>query len=79
MLFSLFLKDLETHLHENWSADIEIDQMNIFLLLFADDTAIISETPNGLQKHLNTLHTYYERWGLTVNIGKTKVMIFRRG
>lgn len=57
MLFSLFLEYLETHLHKNWSADIKIDQMNIFLLLFADDSAIISETLNDLQKHLNTLHT----------------------
>lgn len=79
MLFSLFLEDLETHLHENLSAGIDIDQINIFLLLFADDLAIISETPNGLQKHLNTLHTYCERWGLTVNIDKTKVMIFQKG
>lgn len=65
-------------MHENWSGGIEIEQINIFLLLSADNLAI-SETPNGLQKHLNTLHTYCEKWGLTVNIDKTKAMIFQKG
>lgn len=69
MIFSQFLEDLETHFQEKWSAGIEIEQINIFLLLIADDLAIINETfTNGPQKHLDKLHTYCERWDLTVNI-----------
>lgn len=61
VLFSQFLEDLETHFQEK--------QINIFLLLIADDLAIINETfTNGPQKHLDKLHTYCERWDLTVNI-----------
>ena len=32
----------------------------------------------GLQRLLNVLHSYCIEWGLTVNIGKTAVMVFNR-
>ena len=40
---------------------------------------IFAETPAGLQKGLDTLKFYCNRWKLTVNIKKTKIMIFRNG
>ena len=51
----------------------------IFLLLFADDIALISSTPVGLQTQLDSLATASDRLGLKVNLDKTKVMIFRKG
>ncbi len=66
------------HLRNNTDADfVTIDQLQIFLLLFADDTAIFAETEYGLQSLLNGLHDYCNRWGITVNIGKTKVVVFQ--
>jgi hypothetical protein len=32
--------------------------MNIFLLLYADDTVLMAETPEDLQKQLNIFHEY---------------------
>jgi hypothetical protein len=32
--------------------------MNIFLLLYADDTVLMAETPEDLQKQLNIFHDY---------------------
>lgn len=58
---------------------MESEQINIVLILFAGDLVMLSETPIGPQKHPNTLLTYFERWGLTVNIDKTKAMIFQKG
>ena len=48
-------------------------------MLFADDIALISETPAGLQRAINILARVSKRLGLTVNLGKTKIMVFRAG
>ena len=53
--------------------------MSIYLLLFADDAVIFSETIEGLQESLNNLAWYCDKWNLTVNIDKTKIMVFRKG
>ncbi len=48
-------------------------------MLFADDTALFSESATGLQCLLDGLQTYCNRWGITVNKSKTKVVIFQGG
>ena len=50
--------------------------MNLFVLLYADDTILLAETPDGLQKQLNIFSKYCNLWRLKVNAEKTKVMIF---
>lgn len=40
---------------------------------------MFSETAEGLQESLNLLKQYCLRWKLTVNTGKTKIMVFRKG
>ncbi|MES9883266.1 MAG: reverse transcriptase family protein [Sedimenticola sp.] len=78
ILFLIFIDDMAEHLRNNTDADfVTIDQLQIFLLLFADDTALFAETEYGLQSLLNGLHDYCNRWGITVNIGKTKVVVFQ--
>ena len=47
----------------------------LFLLLYADDIVIMSETEEGLKHGLCLLENYCDRWKLTVNATKTKVMI----
>ena len=51
--------------------------MQIFLLLFADDIALIAS--NGLQKQINKLESYCDEWKMTVNTEKTKVIVFKDG
>ena len=51
----------------------------IFQLLFADDIVLISSTPTGLQRQINSLEEISRTLGLTVNLDKTKVMVFRKG
>jgi hypothetical protein len=51
----------------------------IFLLLFADDICLISTTPAGLQNQLDNLEKASTPLGLTVNLKKTIVMVFRKG
>ena len=55
ILFSLFLNDIEMYLQANANAGITLDQLSIYLLMFADDAVIFSETIEGLQESLNTV------------------------
>jgi len=78
ILFSLFLNDIEMHLQENINMGITIDQVSIYLLLFADDAVLLSDA-QGLQQMLDSLHGYCNKWSLTVNVDKTKILVFRKG
>ena len=51
----------------------------IFCLLYADDTLVLAENNKELQKALDSLKIYCDKWALNVNIDKTKVIIFSRG
>ena len=52
---------------------------NIFLLMYADDTIIMAESPSELQAALNAHYQYCQTWELEVNTTKTKVVVFSRG
>ena len=43
---------------------------------WADDLILMSLSKNGLQECLNRLSLYCRKWGLEVNIDKTKTMVF---
>ena len=47
--------------------------------MYADDTVVLAECPEDLQRALDILKIYCELWGLDINVRKTKVMIFSRG
>ena len=50
----------------------------MFVILYADDTVIFSETKEGLQTSLDIFQLYCENWKLKVNVKKTKVMVFSK-
>jgi hypothetical protein len=47
-----------------------------FVLLYADDTILLSETPTDLQHQLDVFYRYYETWHLKVNSKKSKIVSF---
>ena len=53
-----------------------ISFFRILILLYADDTVIFSDNELDMQHALNTVEDYCSEWKLTVNIEKTKLMIF---
>ena len=85
-LFNLYLNDLEAYLHQNKVPGItcETDSddlyiyLKIFILLYADDTVILSESRTDLQLALNVFGQYCAEWKLTVNTDKTKILIFAK-
>ena len=48
-------------------------------ILFADDVVLISTSISGLQRQLDKVDRYCEKWNLVVNIKKTKIVVFKRG
>ena len=51
----------------------------VFLLQFADDVALVSLTPGGLQNQLNNFKAEADRLKLEVNLAKTSIIVFRKG
>ena len=49
--------------------------LNLFVLLYADDTVIMAEHECGMQRNLNLPNEYCNCNGLRVNISKTKMMV----
>ena len=70
----MYINDLEKELIQKGAEGIDIGMLKLYLLLYADDIVIFSNTSEGLQKGLDILSDYCQKWKLTVNIDKTKVM-----
>ena len=80
-LFSLFINQLANHINSTGVHGVQLlpTFIEVFILLFADDVALISTSPGGLQVQLNNLSICCSNLGLEVNKEKTKVMVFRKG
>jgi hypothetical protein len=80
ILCLFFLNDILNSVNNNNLNNIfEIDDLRIWILLFADDAAAFSHDPLSLQLILNDIEAYCNEWGLKLNAAKTKIMIFEKG
>ena len=92
LLFSIFLNDFQVSLSTKYDGlptlneftnliavnDIEF-LINMYILLYADDTLVLAESPQQLQLAMDEIAVYCEKWELDINVLKTKVVIFSRG
>ena len=79
LLFNIFLSDLQDTLEKNENYPISFGpNERIGCLIWADDLVLLSKTEEGLQNMINDLGIYAENNGLSVNVIKTKVMIFNK-
>ena len=53
-----------------------LDELPLSCMLYADDLVIFSKSKNGLQDYLDSLSEYCKENDLSVNLNKTKVLIF---
>lgn len=75
-LFGLYIDELEMFIQTMGGEGALLSGSLISTLLYADDVVLISSSIEGLQAHLDALHRFCQDRGLTVNLGKTKVMVF---
>lgn len=70
---------MQESLDANGCGMFDIDNVNLFSLLYADDTVLFSNSEKGLQLLINKLQIYCEKWQIEVNVEKTKAMVFHTG
>ena len=79
LLFAIYLNDLESFMSSNNCSGIDIDiqeeNLMIFIklfviLLYADDTILLSNNAKQFQETLNIFYEYCRNWKLNINIEK---------
>ena len=78
ILFNVYVNDIFEILNNCNENDIILEGMKVNALMYADDLIILSDTKEGLQKQIDRIGVYCDKWKLEVNIKKTKIMIFNR-
>ena len=80
IIFSLFINDLVSFLKAECDRGIFVtDQIDMIALMFADDVACFSDTIIRLQHQINCIHSFCESVGMSLNLLKTKIIVFRKG
>ena len=77
-LFSVFINDLlkdveQAELGIQLSSDKRVGEM-----LFADDFVGVSDSRESLQKLIDMVHRYCNKWRLKANVTKSAVMVFSK-
>lgn len=75
LLFALYLNDLHAALEEG----ISLSDIEVRLLMYADDIVLLADSAEKLQRMINRLEKYCLLWKLIINLEKSKIMVFRNG
>jgi len=80
-LFSFFIKELALDVAKNgwYRVQLTPDIIQIWIMLFADDVILTSYYIKGFQTLINLLKQYADNFSMTVNMQKTKIIVFRKG
>ena len=74
IFFNIFLDDLPNYLSSE--KGVYISHTQIPYLLFADDVALMSQSPTGLQKLIRGIENFCSQWHMVVNVTKAQVVVF---
>ena len=80
LLFSIYINGLAEKMKASGvGVQLHPGILQICILLFADDIALFADTVKGLQTLLKILECFCEESGMTVNLQKTNIVVFRNG
>ena len=77
-IFNIYLNDLPNFIETKCDNPIKLGNLNVNLLMYADDIILLSKSKSGLQKSLDACCTYFNKWKLEINTNKTKILIFNQ-
>ena len=75
-LFSLYLNDLAIAI-KTMNNGVNVGGKNISILLYADDIVLLAPTETNLQKMLDYVYTWCNKWGMSINPNKTQILHVR--
>ena len=78
LLFNIFINDIIDEFQSQECDPPVLDEEIVGCLLYADDLVILSTSPQGLQKSLDKLMNYCNKWRLQVNLKKSKTMCMQK-
>lgn len=79
LLFMMFVYDIIQNIHTDLNGIFSIEELKLFLILYADDQVLFASSALSLQSMLNNIEQYCNQWGLQINTSKTQVLIFEKG
>ena len=66
LLYSFYVNDMEIELINSGCQSYELKSLNLFLLMYADDTVLLSENVDDLQKMINSVNVCSNEYGLYI-------------
>ena len=92
LLFALYINDFESFLSARYEGLSSLNSLftdvtsndeletflKLFILLYADDTIVMAEGHEELQKALEAVSDYCDLWKLQINVNKTKIIRFTK-
>jgi hypothetical protein len=63
---------------QNSADPVLLNNTPLHCLMYADDVILLSTSPEGLQQKTNILEQYCNDWCLSLNISKTKMLVFNK-
>ena len=80
-LFIFYLNEFIKDCKDDECKGVYVDEMyrDVNMLLYADDLVLIGDSIGRVQRLLTKLNDYCNKWGLKVNMGKTKMIVYRNG
>jgi hypothetical protein len=78
LLFGLFIDRFEAFLNERMAevGGVAVGAVRVKVLLYADDIVLLAESAADLQHMLDELHDFCEATCMSVNVGKSEVVVF---
>ena len=75
LLYSIYLNDLLIELQQS-KLGAKMGEIYCGAPAYADDLALVASSPEELQKMLDIVHAYSNKWRYRLNPSKSKIMIF---
>ena len=77
-LFAFLVNDLADFLKQSANNVLSWKDIQLYLLLYADDMVYISADPVEFQEGIDIISQYCKKWNFVINTNKSKIVVFRK-
>jgi hypothetical protein len=78
-LFAAFIGDIKWMFRKGQAGGVVVGKEKVWSLAYADDLVVLAREEKGMKEMLGSMEKYMRRKKLTVNVEKSKMMVFRKG